>query len=141
MPHQMTAWLEHPLRLRYRNPSALLNLLGLFSGMVVADLGCGSGIFAVEMARLVGPSGKVHAVDLQARMLRHATARVTDAGFADRVTMHCAGLHSLPMTDQSVDVAVMVAVLGEVPVPVLALDEVRRVRQARRTSGDQRGTA
>ncbi len=37
MPHQQAALLEHPLRLRYRNPSELLGRLGVFEGMSVAD--------------------------------------------------------------------------------------------------------
>jgi SAM-dependent methyltransferase len=127
MPHQMHAWLEHPLRLRYRNPTELLTVMGLFNGMVVADLGCGTGLFTVELARRVGPTGRVHAVDLQAAMVAHTTARVAAEGFADRVSLHRAGLHTLPLRDQSVEVALMVATLGEVPAPVLALDEIRRV--------------
>ena len=127
MPHQMASWLDHPLRLRYRHPAALLEPLGLFSGMVVADLGCGSGLFTVALAQKVGKVGKVHAVDLQAPLLAQTAARTQTAGVAGQVMTHCCGLHSLPLPDQSVDVALMVATVGEVPAPVLALDEVRRV--------------
>lgn len=127
MPHQMASWLEHPWRLRYRSPAGLMTLLGLFNGMTVADLGCGTGLFTVELARMVGQGGRVHAVDLQAPMLAATETRLAAAGYADRVVTHRAGLHSLPLADQSVDVALMVATLGEVPAPVLALDEVRRV--------------
>ncbi|MGD9581250.1 MAG: methyltransferase domain-containing protein, partial [Vampirovibrionia bacterium] len=34
-------------------------------GMSTMDVGCGMGMFVIEMAKLVGDSGKVYAVDLQ----------------------------------------------------------------------------
>lgn len=127
MPHQMAAWLEHPWRLRYRNPRQLLPGLDLFAGMRVGDLGCGSGLFTVEMARRVGERGKVHAVDCQAPLLARAQRRVEAAGLAGCVRFHHSGIHQLPLADDELDVAVMVAVIGELPAREAALEEVRRV--------------
>lgn len=127
MPHQMATWLEHPLRLRYRKPDGLLGQLGVFQGMSVADLGCGTGLFTVEMARRVGETGAVHAVDIQVPMLDHARRFISEAGVEKPVRYHHSGIHTLPIPDQSVDVALMVAVLGELPAKTLALDEVRRI--------------
>jgi ubiquinone/menaquinone biosynthesis C-methylase UbiE len=127
MPHQMAIWLEHPLRLRYRKPDRLLGQLGVFQGMSVADLGCGTGLFTLEMARRVGETGIVHAVDIQAPMIAYARRHLVAAGVEKPVRYHHSGIHTLPLPDQSVDVALMVAVLGELPAKPLALDEVRRV--------------
>lgn len=127
MPHQQAALLDHPLRMRYRDPSALLGRLGIFEGMSVADLGCGTGLFTQEMAARVGNAGKVHAVDIQAQMLEQAQARLKVAGFGQRVRFYHSGLHTLPLADASLDVALMAAVLGELPARLLALDEIRRV--------------
>jgi len=79
MPAQMAGWLDHPWRRRYRNPGALLGLFGLFNGMQVADLGCGTGLFTVEMARKVGQTGTVHAVDLHAPLLAQTQRRAAAA--------------------------------------------------------------
>jgi ubiquinone/menaquinone biosynthesis C-methylase UbiE len=127
MPHQQAAWLEHSLRLRYRNPDELLGQLGVFGGMSVADLGCGIGLFTVEIARRVGETGMVQAVDIQAQMIAQAQQRLAAAGLSKQARFHHSGIHTLPLPDNSVDVALMVAVLGELPARVLALDEVRRV--------------
>jgi SAM-dependent methyltransferase len=127
MPHHQAALLEHPLRLRYRNVGDLLGQLGVLAGMNVADLGCGTGLFTLEMAQRVGDSGHVHAVDIQPQMLAHARQRTAQAGIAKRVRFVHSGLHTLPMPDNSLDLALMVAVLGELPARVFALDEVRRV--------------
>lgn len=127
MPHQQASWLDHPLRLRYRNPGELLGQVGLFAGMSVADLGCGTGLFTLEMARRVGETGMVHAVDLQAQMIAHTQQRMSAAGVSKQVRFHHSGIHTLPLPDSSVDVALMVAVVGELPARMLALDEARRV--------------
>ena len=96
--------------------------------MTVADLGCGTGLLALEMARLVGENGVVHAVDIQAPMLAHVTQRaeaaVVDGTAAARIMP---GLHELPLRDAVLDAATLVAVLGEVPARELALGEVQRV--------------
>ena len=127
MPHQLAGLLDHPLRLRYRNPSETLGLFGLAAGMTVLDLGCGTGLFTEEMARMVGPSGTVHAVDLQLPLLDEARFRLLDVGFADRCVLHHAGAYTLPIEGASVDVAVLVATLGEIPNKLHALLELFRV--------------
>lgn len=127
MPHQTARFLDHPWRLRYRHPAALLRLVGLFNGMTVGDLGCGTGLFTVEMARLVGARGLVHAVDCQTPMLTHTQGRVAAAGLSERVRLHRAGIHQLPLPDDSLDLALMVAVIGELPAREAALEELRRV--------------
>ncbi|MEX1019802.1 MAG: class I SAM-dependent methyltransferase [Litorilinea sp.] len=127
MPRQMAKLLDHPLRMRYRNPGATLGLFGLGAGMQVVDLGCGSGTFTVEMARMVGAQGMVHAVDLQQPVLEMAQARVVDAGFGAQVRFHNVGAYQLPLDDDSIDVAVLIATLGEIPDKLLALLELRRV--------------
>jgi ubiquinone/menaquinone biosynthesis C-methylase UbiE len=53
-------------------------------GMSVADIGCGFGHFTMGLARLVGPQGRVLAVDLQQKMLDKTMARLRKAGLADR---------------------------------------------------------
>lgn len=127
MPHQMASWLEHPARLRYRNPGETLGLFGLFGGMNVLDLGCGSGLFTPEMARMVGKEGTVHAVDLQAPLLEQARRRVEQSDLGERVKFYAQGAYELPLADSSVDVAVLIAVLGEIPDRLRALAELRRV--------------
>ena len=127
MPHRQADLLEHPWRLRYRDPDLLLGRLGILAGMNVADLGCGTGLFTVGLAERVGDAGQVHAIDLQGQMLHKARQRVDAARMGPRVRFHQSGIHTLPISEGTVDVALMVAVLGELPARTLALDEVRRV--------------
>lgn len=56
-------------------------------GMRVADIGCGMGYFTVALARLVGPGGRVQAVDLQDQQLARTRARCERADVVDRVQL------------------------------------------------------
>jgi ubiquinone/menaquinone biosynthesis C-methylase UbiE len=63
------SWLERSERESEEQPSKAIQSLGLRPGMIVADIGAGTGYYAVRMARAVAPEGKVYAVDIQPRML------------------------------------------------------------------------
>ncbi len=126
-PHQMSPLYDHPLRLRYRNPGELLGLFGITPGMTVLDLGCGTGLFTEELARLVGEEGAVHGVEIQAPLVEATRARLQERGLAERCMIHHAGAYALPLENQSVDVAIAIAVLGEIPDRLHALLELYRV--------------
>ncbi|MBI3957325.1 MAG: methyltransferase domain-containing protein [Chloroflexi bacterium] len=126
-PRVLAGILEHPLRLKYRDPAQTLGPYGLAEGTRVLDLGCGTGLFTGEMARQVGASGVVHAVDIQAALLDRARQRVDDAGLAARVRFHHSGAYRLPLADESVDIAILIATFSEIPNSLLLLEELRRV--------------
>jgi ubiquinone/menaquinone biosynthesis C-methylase UbiE len=57
-------------------------------GATVLDVGPGMGYFTIPMARLVGDSGKVIAVDLQEKMLNSLYQRAQKAGVGKRILLH-----------------------------------------------------
>jgi ubiquinone/menaquinone biosynthesis C-methylase UbiE len=61
--------LEDPERLKWLPPGEILARAGVQPGMTVADIGAGTGYFTIPIARVVGESGKVYAVDFQPEML------------------------------------------------------------------------
>jgi ubiquinone/menaquinone biosynthesis C-methylase UbiE len=69
MGHQGADWLERPEREEEEGTDRLLEALALKPGEVVADIGAGSGYLSWRMARAVGPTGKIYAVDIQQEML------------------------------------------------------------------------
>ena len=69
MGYQAASWLERPERVKEEEPAKLLKALDLKPGMVVADVGAGSGYHVFLMAPIVGAKGKVIACDIQQEML------------------------------------------------------------------------
>lgn len=60
--------LESGFRRLVHNPNRILKKY-IKQGMTILDLGCGTGYFTIEMARLLNGSGKVFALDVQTGML------------------------------------------------------------------------
>lgn len=63
------AMFESPERARWQKPDELIEALGVKPGMVVADVGAGTGYFAVRFARAVAPLGTVFAADIEPNMI------------------------------------------------------------------------
>ncbi len=53
----------------FSDPGHNISQLNLSDGMIVADLGAGSGFYSIEAAKAVAPTGRVYAVDLKSDML------------------------------------------------------------------------
>lgn len=88
-------WLERPEREQEENPEGALDALKLKPGMVVADVGAGTGYMSLKMARRVGASGKVYAEDVQPGMLQKVRENAAKAKAANVVTVQ--GSYSDPM--------------------------------------------
>lgn len=68
---QKIARYERPDRDEWQMPDEVIRALGVKAGMVVADIGAGSGYFTRRFARAVAPDGKVFAVDIDAEILEY----------------------------------------------------------------------
>ena len=79
-PPQDLGLLEAPDRKIWQKPDQIMDLLGVADGSVVADFGAGSGWFTVQLARRVGPNGKVYSQDVQGEMVNAITRRVNREG-------------------------------------------------------------
>ncbi|GAA4465696.1 class I SAM-dependent methyltransferase [Novipirellula rosea] len=75
MGHQGAPWLIRDNRDDEENASESFVQLQLTEGMVVCDLGCGNGYWTLPMAKKVGESGRVLAVDIQREMLQKLRVR------------------------------------------------------------------
>jgi SAM-dependent methyltransferase len=76
-------WLVREVREREEECSTLLKCLNVKAGQTVCDMGCGNGFYALKLAKLVGPEGKILAVDIQQEMLRMLESRAKDAEIAN----------------------------------------------------------
>ncbi len=112
-PWWLTYGFDNPLR-RLLHPAEKLLSAWVRPGMTVLDVGCGFGHFSLGMARLVGPGGRVIAVDLQERSLAVVKRRARLAGLADRITTRRCDAESIGVTGP-VDFALAFWMLHETP--------------------------
>ncbi|MFA5375558.1 MAG: class I SAM-dependent methyltransferase [Dehalococcoidia bacterium] len=70
-------------------------------GMTVVDIGCGMGHFSIGMAKLVGASGRVIAVDLQQKMLDRVKRRMVRGGVDDRISLRLCKVGDIGVSEQA----------------------------------------
>ena len=121
--------LDSGYRRKLQPPDKLIQRSGIKEGMLVLDLGCGSGAFTTFMARAVGEKGKVYALDIQADMLKQLENKLSKPENKDikNVKLIESSAYDLPFEDSSLDVVCMTTVLQEIPDRNRALQQVRRV--------------
>ena len=78
---------DHKLRRIFHNPEKIVAPY-LREGMTAMDIGCGMGFFSISMAKIVGDTGSVIAVDLQQKMLDNLEKRAQLAGVAERIVRY-----------------------------------------------------
>jgi ubiquinone/menaquinone biosynthesis C-methylase UbiE len=81
------ASLEDPARDAWQKPHEVIEALALKSGERLADIGAGSGYFAVRFARHVGAGGRVFAVDVSKDMITHLETQAKAAGVSNVETI------------------------------------------------------
>ena len=74
------ARMEEPERAEWQKPDEVIRALGLYPGQVACDIGAGPGYFSLRLARAVGDSGQVYAVDVEPRILSALRDRLQKAG-------------------------------------------------------------
>ncbi len=123
-PYGQRFWVEapHPVITRDR----LRSVLAPEPGERLLEIGPGTGYYTLDMAEWVGPSGTVEIFDLQQEFLDHVSGRAAERGLQNVVPTQ-GDATALPFADASIDAVALTAVLGEIPDPVAALREIRRV--------------
>jgi Methylase involved in ubiquinone/menaquinone biosynthesis len=107
-PWWLGYFLLNPLRRLVQDPAALVGLY-VKEGMTVVEPGPGMGFFTLELAKRVGASGRVIAVDIQDKMLAKLRARAGRANLQDRIETRLAQTDSLGLTDLAAQVDVVFA--------------------------------
>jgi ubiquinone/menaquinone biosynthesis C-methylase UbiE len=116
MGWQGASWLERQERDKEERTDLLLRDLNLMPGLVIADIGAGTGYLSRQMARQVGPKGMVYAVDVQPEMIQIMRGLAKSAQVNNiKPVLSTTTKTNLP--DGSIDLAIMVDVYHELEFP------------------------
>ncbi len=103
-PQQFVERFERDGREAYEARNAILEATGIQSGMRVADVGAGTGLFTVLFSSHVGPDGWVYAIDISPKFIEHIANRAQEAGI-ENVTPVLCDQDSVNLPPNSIDVA------------------------------------
>lgn len=122
-PHKFAFMLDNWIRRLIQNPEKIL--AGYINpGDTAMDVGCGPGFFTIDMAKMVGPGGRVIAVDLQPEMLAATLKKATRQGVADQVVAHPCAADRIGFKEP-VDFILAYYMVHETPDPLAFFKEAR----------------
>jgi ubiquinone/menaquinone biosynthesis C-methylase UbiE len=121
-PRKLAFALDNPIRRIIHNPQKILGEY-IKQGQTVLDLGCGPGTFSLAMAKMVGESGKVIAVDVQEEMLQIVREKAARQGQGSIIVTHKSGPDRIGLSEK-VDFALAFYMVHEVPNAGAFLKEV-----------------
>jgi ubiquinone/menaquinone biosynthesis C-methylase UbiE len=112
-PVELADSLDSRIRRWLQNPATILSPF-VKPGMVALDVGCGPGFFSIELARMVGSTGRVIAADLQDGMLQKLAKRIQGTELTDRIRLVRCDRQRINVSDQ-VDFILTFYMVHEVP--------------------------
>jgi ubiquinone/menaquinone biosynthesis C-methylase UbiE len=125
-PAFMVGVLDNPLRWRLQHIDRIAPGYGIEPGMTVMEVGPGNGKIAEAIARYLGPAGKLVVVDIQPEVVSAVESRLRAAGLSN-AEGRVADVHKMDFADESFDAVYMVGVIGEIPQPEKAIEEMHRI--------------
>ncbi|MGA7414625.1 MAG: class I SAM-dependent methyltransferase [Bryobacteraceae bacterium] len=117
-------WLERSEREQEEQPEKALDAFNLKPGMMVGDIGAGTGFYSIRIAKLIGPTGRVYANDIQPQMLQRLNANAALSKVSNIETV--LGTESNPkLPANELDLVILVDVYHEFSRPQRMLDRIR----------------
>jgi SAM-dependent methyltransferase len=127
------SWLRRPpllldfVRPLFERPEKRL-LPFVKKGQVVADLACAYGCYTFAIADLIGPQGKVYAVDLGEKCIRYINNKVRKRGYQNIEAHACSVVDMNFIEDRSIDLVWAYGLLCSMEGDRLsAVQEIKRI--------------
>ncbi len=112
-PVERAGSLDNRIRRWLQDPHKIVGTY-IEEGMTVLDLGCGPGFFSIDMAQMVGKSGRVIAADLQEGMLQKLRDKIQGTELEERITLHKCEENKIGVSEE-IDFVLAFYVVHEVP--------------------------
>lgn len=126
-PVERAGGLDNRFRRWIQNPQKIAGPF-IKEGMVVLDIGCGPGFFSIDMAKMVGSSGRVVAADLQEGMLQKIREKIQGTELEKRIILHKCEEGRIGVTEK-VDFVLLVYMVHEVPNKQALFSEIGTILQ------------
>ena len=124
-PVELSGHLDSRLRRWLQDPRKILRPY-IKEGMTVLDVGCGPGFFSIDLAQMVGKSGRVIAADLQEGMLQKLRNKIQGTELDERITLHRCEANKIGVLE-NVDFVLAFYVVHEIPDQVGFFSEMKSI--------------
>jgi len=124
-PVENAGSLDNIFRKWVHNPKKLLKDY-VKEGMIALDVGCGPGLFSIEMAKMVGKTGKVIAVDLQEGMIKKLENKIIGTEIEKRIKLHQCEKNKIGISEK-VDFVLAFYMVHEVPNQMNFFKEIKSI--------------
>ncbi len=116
------------IRAFFRNTKEEVVRSGVSAGQVVLDFGCGIGLSSIPAAEIVGPRGKVYALDIHPLAVKEVENKAKKRGLANVETILSSKDTGLP--DETVDTTLLFNVLPMIADRAGVIKEIYRVMKS-----------
>ncbi len=124
-PVERAGSLDNRFRRWVQNPRKILRPY-IEEGMTVLELGCGPGFFSLDIAQMVGKSGRIIAADLQEGMLQKLRDKIQGTAFEERITLHKCEENKIGVA-ANVDFILAFYLLHEIPNQEIFFNEIQAI--------------
>lgn len=118
-------WLMRRVRETEESPTLMRRELRVKPGMTICDMGCGNGFHTLPLAKEVGETGKIYAVDVQPEMIDMLKQNL-DVKSVKNVVPIVGAFHDPKLPPDTCDLILLVDVYHEFSHPVQMLAAMRK---------------
>jgi len=126
IPEFLTNVIDNPLRRRLQPPDQTAIRHGIKPGLTVLEVGPGKGNYTLASADRLGDQGRLVTIDIEPKIIQRLDVRLREEEIHN-ADARVANVYDLPYDDGEFDLVYMIAVIGEIPDQIKALDEFHRV--------------
>lgn len=127
IPQIITDFIDNPIRRKFwQNPDLIAERTGAKPGDIALEIGPGKGSYSIGVVNRIKPDGILYSIDIQQPVLDRLNLRLKKEGITN-IVPKLDDAYNLSFKDDSFDVIFAVTCLPEIPDPIRALKEFKRV--------------